>query len=256
VAQWLENVLMLENVPLPQLVPDQRMLPPESIRFGYLDTNWLQAAEDGALSVGIATTLDRTVQDPLTLALEQKVAPALPSGPIGVFLLRSALVAGWPGLQVTATIAGVPLPFLRLDTIGPGIMLGIVSGMPDTITFTEPHEGLVFGVDDGGQIVTRTLNGTAIADGPSLTVFDPLHPQAPSVAIRADGLQVLNIVATGTTPPPQPPSVPVDLLGAIGQALNVPPSGIASAFLALQLLQGPELVSFTTGTTGTPGGAA
>ena len=43
---------LLEQVPFCYLVPDSLLLPPESIRFFYVDRNWTDALIQGALSVG------------------------------------------------------------------------------------------------------------------------------------------------------------------------------------------------------------
>lgn len=65
VARWLGRLCLLEGVPFPHLVPDPAVLPPESLRFFYLDRNWIEAAVDGAISVGANTGRDRMVTDAL-----------------------------------------------------------------------------------------------------------------------------------------------------------------------------------------------
>ena len=54
VATWFGQLASLAGVPFNYLVPDERMLPPESLRLVYLDDNWLDALIDGAFSVGRA----------------------------------------------------------------------------------------------------------------------------------------------------------------------------------------------------------
>ena len=49
--QWLARLRLLEGVPFAYLVADSELLPPESIRFFYLDRNWTDALVQGALSV-------------------------------------------------------------------------------------------------------------------------------------------------------------------------------------------------------------
>ena len=53
-VDWLARLRLLERVPFAYLVPDDELLPPESIRFFYLNRNWTDAAVDGALAVGAA----------------------------------------------------------------------------------------------------------------------------------------------------------------------------------------------------------
>ena len=59
VRQWLARLRLLENVPFAYFVPDALLLPPESIRFFYLDRAWTDALILGALSVGTVSSADR-----------------------------------------------------------------------------------------------------------------------------------------------------------------------------------------------------
>ena len=52
VAAWLHDLAVLKGVPFGYLVPDNAMLPPESIRFFVLDPNWINALLEGAASIG------------------------------------------------------------------------------------------------------------------------------------------------------------------------------------------------------------
>ena len=54
VVTWFGSLAGLHGVPFSYLVPDERMLPPESIRFFHLDPNWIDALIDGAFSIGRA----------------------------------------------------------------------------------------------------------------------------------------------------------------------------------------------------------
>ncbi|MEL7114139.1 MAG: hypothetical protein AAGP08_00880 [Pseudomonadota bacterium] len=50
--KWLTRLKLLIGVPFNYLVPDNDYLPPETIRFFYIDPNWVNALADGALSIG------------------------------------------------------------------------------------------------------------------------------------------------------------------------------------------------------------
>ena len=96
VSSWFENLTFLEGVPFHYLVPDERMLPAESIRFFQVDPVWMECLVDGAFSVG------RVLQADYELDQSQKeshINGLLPNQVSG-FLVRSDAVAGWPGLQV------------------------------------------------------------------------------------------------------------------------------------------------------------
>ncbi len=59
VVDFLARLRLLEGVPFAYLVPHDEMLPPESIRFFYINRNWTDAAVEGALSIGGVTSRDR-----------------------------------------------------------------------------------------------------------------------------------------------------------------------------------------------------
>ena len=72
--------------------------------------------------------------------------------PLTGFLLRSSIVEGWQGLEMTAyaeidssgKLDNQLLP-LRLDRLGPDIMLCIFNGKVNAIEIKQPPEGLHFG---------------------------------------------------------------------------------------------------------------
>jgi hypothetical protein len=182
VADWLANLLLLQGVPFVHLVPDARMLPSESIRFFYVDPNALDALCAGAQSVGVQTSRD-AAQDALArpailqaalakagtrrLALTGRLgatdAPAV--APVAGFLLRSAVVSGWPGLEVKAwaDAAGTqPILPLRLDHLAGEVMIGLYPQVPARIDIEEPKEALAFGVEDEWAVDLRYLSGASV----------------------------------------------------------------------------------------------
>ena len=52
VLDWIAKTWLLYDVPFQYLVPDERFLPMESVRFFHLDQNWIEAMVEGALSIG------------------------------------------------------------------------------------------------------------------------------------------------------------------------------------------------------------
>ncbi len=181
IFQWLAKLKLLHNVPFRYLVPDERMLPPESIRFFYLDVNWVDALVDGAYSIGRYTTglgdstpLYNKVEGALSAALHEGANTAArnirsnifkaetSSNPasfetITGFLLRSQVVKGWPGLQVNAYSKdnypadpnwdGTSLKMLRLEHLSDEVIIGIFEGETYQLDIHEPSEGLHFGFD-------------------------------------------------------------------------------------------------------------
>ena len=63
VCQWLARLVLLYRVPFTYLVADERMLPPESMRFFYLDPGWLKCLLEGACSIGRSGAGDELVDE-------------------------------------------------------------------------------------------------------------------------------------------------------------------------------------------------
>jgi hypothetical protein len=232
------------------------MLPIESIRFFFLDANWLAALMDGALQVGLGDSRQSAVQRALTMHLqEMAIGEALASrdkaqtaaaSPAAGLLIRSALVTGWPGTTVAGKAGGVPTPLLRLERVGADVLICLFNGVPDTITLAEPHEGLEFGVDDQGRLATRTVSGASIDAGQELTVFEPANPSASRPTLRDGGQRVLNINIDPNYATAGIPAGKTDLLTSLASTLN-PPQPVSSlhpALFALQMVKGPEELSF------------
>ena len=171
--EWLARLAMLYPVPFHYLVPHQSLLPPESIRFFHLDDNWIDALLDGALSIASGgVSEDLTSRDDLQstlstivyqhrLRLQGKSPEFKPSEqymkiPKPGFLLRSSIVTGWPGVEVTATTSAEVdqnLPkILRFDQVAEGVLFCLARGSIGQVTFREPREGLTFGVGTESQI--------------------------------------------------------------------------------------------------------
>lgn len=94
VQKWLNLLTQLKQVPLNYLIPDEALLPPESIRYFVVDPLWLESLQDGALSIGRVISADHRA--------DQKHRQQLPNFPlISGVLLRSSVVSGWPHLGVT-----------------------------------------------------------------------------------------------------------------------------------------------------------
>jgi hypothetical protein len=184
VVSWLGNLRLLSGVPFVHLLADARMLPAESIRFFYVDNNYLDALCDGASSVGVQTSRDAAQQQAVrgTLRngamLHARVARAKaigrehllqapqPNDPIAGFILRSEVVSGWPGLEVKAfeNADGVtgPIDIVRMDHLAPDVLLVLFAKTPAWIEIDEPREGLAFGVEDDNTVELRSLSGPDI----------------------------------------------------------------------------------------------
>ncbi len=203
VAAWLAELVLLHGVPLEYIVPNAALLPTESVRFFYLDQNWQRRLIDGALSIGLGSSADAltllatyedSVLDALSLASgvrgqrrgkTARVEAGAATGTITGFLLRSSVVSGWPGMEVSAYAnpTSAALPLLRLERITSDIMLGLIDGLPSEVNFLEPPEGLHFGVIPSKGSETVYLRGLGYGDfsaGLQMT-------SAPAVALTKAG---------------------------------------------------------------------
>lgn len=179
IENWLGRLALLYGVPFGNLVPDARMLPVESIRFFYVDSNWLEALVDGAFSIGVHSDRDIRYHKVMQYVIREatdvasgKLRPELRGEEIkdvidsdktepeaarrdnrirAGFLLRSTIVSGWPGLE----ICGYKTPeenednklaLLRLERLAPDLMLCIFEDIPALLVVNEPAEDFHFGI--------------------------------------------------------------------------------------------------------------
>lgn len=193
VLHALARYHLLFEVPFPYLVPDSRLLPDGTIRFFTLDEAWLDALKAGALEHDITGSREQArmqlalsdfkrasvqqvgavrevVRGRITLrAALTTTADPESTGTVSGFLLRSALVSGWPGLQVRGWHSADPVIFttgadaatlekthpelvvkiLRLERLSPSVLLVLFEGVPRLVWLEEPHQGIQFGADEG-----------------------------------------------------------------------------------------------------------
>ncbi len=185
IVDFLAQLYVLEHVPSAYLVPHPALLPRDSVRFFHIDANWLDAAMEGALSVGVESSRDAAYQQLMKDAIRAAVRkatkqirqriPATDSEPLRSdggntveptrmtgMLLRSPLVSGWRGLEVHAYAAIHPvkpgellrpnlnswIQPLRIDRLSNDVLLCIWGDVPAVVTIDEPHEGVAFGFQD------------------------------------------------------------------------------------------------------------
>ena len=167
---WFEQLGLLYDVPFNYLVPDERMLPPESIRFFWLDWFWIESLLDGAFSIGRVQNSDvqqDSNNNPLTSKAKQ----------ITGFIMRSEVVSGWSDLQIDgseSSIAGdLPmlenqkLTILRCDRLSEDVLICLFDGEISTVDISLKPEGLHFGFNgDTGDLSRelRKLNGEEESD--------------------------------------------------------------------------------------------
>ncbi|MGW0502991.1 hypothetical protein [Micromonospora sp. NPDC003241] len=215
---WLRNLARLDGVPLAYLLPDEKLLPVESIRFVGLDQRWIRHLVDGATSIGRLGPADaqRDADDP----------PSMEYPTVTGALIRSAIVPGYPGLLVDAyadTAGDRRLTPWRTARLAPDILICLFQGELARLDLHQPPEGQHLAVE---QLGDGTIGKTLRAPGGASTTPAPVGP-LPLGALR---------------------TVPVAGLGAaIADALGVDPADLGSDDLALQLTETAERVTFLRG---------
>jgi len=188
--QWFDKLGILENIPFNYLVPDEKMLPAESIRFFKMTPFWMDCLMDGAFSIGRTGTAEQAFD-----AVHLENADLQPDQDISGFLLRSDLISGWPDLQVKAYNQEVPddgdpaASIITLNPIvarrlSPGIMLWLFKGTIHTVDIYQKPEMLHFGFDQTGDNIyekpLRKNDGTRLlVNGKSVVVSVTNQPNKP-----------------------------------------------------------------------------
>ena len=205
ISDWLGRLQLLEGVPFENLLPHPDLLLGESVRFFYIDPNWLEAIMEGALSIGVQSSRDLMYQNLMKdIILEKSFATAMEvrDSLLGInarkcskaipatisrksmtgMLLRSSVVSGWPGLEINAYANLVEgdidksshIKPLRIERLSPDVLLGIWPAVPAAVTIDEPHDGIAFGFEDppegnGYCLYLRSLDsenyGKPLGDG-------------------------------------------------------------------------------------------
>lgn len=170
ILEQLSKWSILNDVSFQYYVPREDMLPLETVRFFYVDHNWLLSMLDGACSIGRTTngnyTHDREIIEQVyskALAQNINVRKRLQQKPEFLtstedafpictgFLLRSELVKGWRGLEFKAydncedTTPDHELKAIRIETLSDNVLLCIYRGLIKRVEIAQPPEGFHYG---------------------------------------------------------------------------------------------------------------
>ena len=220
ISAWFKSLRQFEGVPFNYLVPDERMLPPESIRFFRVDHAWVDCLADGAFSIGRVASSDHEADR----AHGQK-SPAAGLAPMLTgFLLRSEVVSGWPGLLVegyTDKSAKKSVRTLRMERLSSGVLLCIFWGEVGRVDIHLKPETLHFGLMHEGDDFSKKLRDEKGA---------PLA-KIVKAEFRQNSTRTLNV-------------------GVFAESIRKErqlPLPFTSAHLALQMVEGVENIVFSAG---------
>jgi hypothetical protein len=248
VVRWLARLSVLHGLPFNYLVPDERMLPPESLRIFHLDRTWIEALLDGAFSIGRATTgehaFDAEHRPGLRRLVELEARELRPNmrpatahvnttGEVTGFLLRSQAVAGWPHVNVfgySDPDRHAEIPKLRLARLSSDVMLCLFDGILDVLGIHEAPGQLHCGVEGAPGSFTTTLREV----NEPTPGYQYVPSSAPVVA-RKD--QQTLMVATAAT----------QIRGTLETKFKQVFKDVTSAEFALEMMKGVAEVEFRVG---------
>ncbi|MDQ1396253.1 MAG: hypothetical protein QOG64_1512 [Acidimicrobiaceae bacterium] len=223
VRQFLDALALLDGVPANYLIPDGRLLPPESLRFFQVDGRWIDALTAGALSLAGYPT-------------DATTAPS-PGSAVGGLLLRSELVSGWPTLVIDGyaerletadATAAAPLMALRRYEIAKGTLLCLFDESPATVDIHLAPGEVHCGFDAPSMPAAGFSKMVRAADGTQTDRVVVPVPFRSAVAGHYGG--VVDIA---------------DLVNQMGSILGQP---LTTADVAMQLVQGIPKVRFLRAT--------
>lgn len=215
---WLNDLKLLKGVPFNYLVPDERMLPQESIRFFQMDEIWIQCLLDGAFSIGRALSSHCDREKTFT----SKPRAHLDSAVTG-FLLRSDVVSGWPGLLVDATDKDDrKLDCWRKECLSPNVFVCFFKGILSRVTLHLKPEDLHFGVDSDKDGFYKDLRENRLKE-------DSIRLKSLPWKSGPKDRRTLDIVQLATE---------------ITKALHKSAGSFSSADFALEMIEGVDIVEF------------
>ncbi|MCW2898702.1 MAG: hypothetical protein JWO67_967 [Streptosporangiaceae bacterium] len=216
VLNWLIQLARLESVPFGYLVPDERLLPAETIRFFGLDQDWLRYLVDGAYSIGRLSRYDADLDEAHPLPLDH---PRITGA-----LIRSDVVTGYPGLLVDGYADATtdhPLPQVRVEQLSDGVLICLFKGELARLDLHQRPESQ------------------------HLAVENEAHGRF-GKSLRAPG------AGTGAAPPPLTGlsfgprgTLPLAILtSAMAEAMRIGPADLSAGHFALQMTETAERIRF------------
>ncbi|KAF5648088.1 hypothetical protein F52700_1303 [Fusarium sp. NRRL 52700] len=207
ILKQLLDFKYLDCIPIHYLITDPSHLPEETMRFFYVDPNWINAMIDGALSVG--NTLEIGGQDVFKLMIKKAVdeyekrelsiekAAHKPQTPKFGLFIRSSTVMSWKDLNISAPFPkgwkGDKLEILSTRRIAKDTIMILLDRCPEDIATVKdiPIKTNPEAKKEMAQQVERA-NADPIYLLDSITIAQPPHQQcfALGTSLRATMLEI------------------------------------------------------------------
>ncbi|MCB0661358.1 MAG: hypothetical protein KDC24_01355 [Saprospiraceae bacterium] len=173
---YFKSLEKLHDVPFHYLVPNMEMLPNESIKFFFLDRNWVNALLAGAMNIGDFAVGADLKEEAGNIDFERFLDwKNNKKSPVHGFILRSRILTGWPGLEMYPQTAGGKLmDHVRMEKLADDIAIVMVEGKIGKLVFREPGEGVHFGFDLADENIKKVYRGNDIK-GTDGNIFPDLN---------------------------------------------------------------------------------
>ena len=176
VLEWLTQIMLFRNIPFHYLIPNEKLLPIETLRFFFVDTSWLNSVIDGGLSPAVHSDQDQFLRQ----EIKNQLATKSPQPLYGV-IVRSVVVADWPGLIVTALIESATGPQncepIEVRRLPPNVLMAFFPQPIITCRISQPPEQLRFGVSGENQLVNGDIVYRSISTGNYGQSLDESYPR-------------------------------------------------------------------------------
>ncbi|OQK17593.1 hypothetical protein AU255_06900 [Methyloprofundus sedimenti] len=153
ISSFLNKLASLELVPLNYLLPEEAMLPIDSIRFFQVDNFWLKCLLEGAFSPGRFLSNDHQHELKLRTAIESV------NFPVAGFLMRSEIVSAYPGLMAQGIDKNSVKQSSVMRRLSPHLMLCTFNVEVVQIDLHLAPKALHCGVENNFKKFVRKSNG-------------------------------------------------------------------------------------------------
>lgn len=161
--RWLKDLLLLKGLPFSCLLPSEKLLPPESVRFFQVDKAWLSAMAAGAAGIGENCRKQAAITRDLLQMWEQRIEQEERYG----ILLRTHMLRLWQNMAVYACDKeGEEIIPLRQERLAEDILLILCDVPPASLKIREPSEGIRMQLNEDGTIHPR--NPKTLAAGSTM----------------------------------------------------------------------------------------
>lgn len=224
--RWLEDLLLLKGLPFSCLLPSERLLPPESVRFFQVDKAWLSALAAGAAGIGESCRKQAGITQDLLRMWEQRIEQEERYG----ILLRTHMLRLWQNMAVyVCDEAGKEVAPLRMERLSEVILLILCDVPLASLKVREPSEGIRMQFNEDRSIHPRNpktmkTEGAALACGDRWKWF------------RDDRRRILNVAGEHGL---------ADMFAEHFGKADLPNGQITPAGFALQFIEGTRSVIVT-----------